>query len=136
MENCELNINLPALTKLPFTPPYSAIALHRVETIYELDTSTLSYATRPPRLPKIADIPFDDTEDIHWHRTFACPSESVLTFELTCSTSTGHSCNVEWWQDKVPEITNGDGGEYWCSTVSYETQVHTAAIYVTQHATV
>ena len=116
MESCELNIYLPALSKLPDTPASSAIALHRINTTYAFDTSSLSYATRPPLLQKLADIPFHATEDIHWHRKFACPTESLLTFELTCSTSTGHSCNVEWWQDKVPELTEADAGTFDSST--------------------
>ena len=110
MEECELNIHLPAASKVPSMDPLGTVAVHRMNTTYALDTSTLSYMTRPPRLPKLADIPFHPTEDIHWHRKFACRTESVLTFELACSTSTEHRCNIEWWQDKAPEIVDADAG--------------------------
>ena len=137
METCELNIHLPALSNSPDTPPKSAIEVHRINTTYVFDTSKLSYATVPQRLPKLAEIPFHPTEDIRWHRKFVCPSESVLTFELACSTSTGHPCNVEWWQDKAPKITQADacesylphGMRSWCLPLL-------AAIFITQHSTV
>ena len=110
MESCELNIHLPPLTDLQNTSPGSAIAVHRLNATFMLDPTTLSYATRPPRLPKLVDIPLHPTEEVHWRRRFVCPTESVLTFELTCSTSTEHSCNVEWWQDTEPSITDARAG--------------------------
>ncbi|KAJ3552794.1 hypothetical protein NM688_g3967 [Phlebia brevispora] len=97
MENCELNVLFPAVGA--GEESQSAISVYRLNTSYALDSSTLSYATRPPRLPKLADIPLNALDNIHWHRTFVCPTESVLTFEFACSTSIGHSCNLEWWQN-------------------------------------
>ncbi|KAF7799948.1 hypothetical protein EIP86_011191 [Pleurotus ostreatoroseus] len=113
MEKCEINIRLPALSKLPFTPPSSVLSVYKLDTKYALDTSLLSYAKRPRRLAKLADIGFHDMNDVRWNTMLACPSESVLTVELACSTATGSSCNFEFWQDKVPEITSADAGKHW-----------------------
>lgn len=109
MEKCEINLHLPALSKLPFTPPSSMVQLYRLEAKYALDTSSLSYEKRPRRVSKLADIGLHDTDNVHWRSgMLGCPSESVLTFELACSTSTGSGCSLEWWQDKIPEITSAD----------------------------
>ncbi len=112
MEKCEVNIHLPALSKLPFTPPSSTVSLYRLESKYVLDTSSLSYAKRPRRVSKLAEIGLHEADNVQWHSgMLECPSESVLTFELACSTSTGSSCNLEWWQDRIPEITSTDAGK-------------------------
>lgn len=108
METCELNVLLPPLGLSEAS--LSALALYRLNASYAIDTATLTYLTRPPRMQKLADIPFDANENIHWHRKFACPTESLLTFELACSASMGHSCNIEWWQDNRAALP-GNAGE-------------------------
>ncbi|PSR83172.1 hypothetical protein PHLCEN_2v377 [Hermanssonia centrifuga] len=114
MESCELNILIPAVS----SADGAAISVYRVNETYALDTRTLSYGTRPQRLQKLSDIPINPDDNVHWHRKFACPSESVLSFELACSTATGHSCNLEWWQDKTQSSMDNSG------------------IYIVQHATI
>ncbi|KAJ7858358.1 hypothetical protein B0H14DRAFT_2351693, partial [Mycena olivaceomarginata] len=50
-------------------------------------------------------------------RRFACKSDDILSFELTCSGIPGEGeCSVEWWQKQGSN--------------------HDVAVYLTQHATV
>ena len=66
-----------------------------------LDTTALTYEVRPPRVSKVAAIEVNDALDTHWHRSFACPSDEVLTFELACQPALDDGeCRVEWWQNK------------------------------------
>lgn len=103
MELCEVRLSLPASnrTSLLEDSPHFPLSFYRLNSSAELDPTTLSFATRPPRLPKIADIPFEYGGNSSWSRVFGCKMEEVLTFELACSAESTHgNCDLEWWQDK------------------------------------
>ena len=102
MEKCELRLSLPALASDAFVSPGHVVTLsiYRLDATQQLDASKLSYATRPNRVTKVADIDLRHGEEVVWHRNFACSMEQLLTFEVACSVNEddGSGCSVEWWQ--------------------------------------
>lgn len=137
MESCEIRLSLPASnrTSLIGASPHLPLSFYRLNSSVELDLTSLSFATRPSRLPKIADISLEYGENSTWSRVFGCKMEEVLTFELACSAESAHGdCSLEWWQDKEG---NSDPG-----LSSRLTSFHALmdflvlVIFMTQHATV
>ncbi|KZT01771.1 uncharacterized protein LAESUDRAFT_629066, partial [Laetiporus sulphureus 93-53] len=101
MELCELKLNVsPAsvtmISELPFT-----LELYRLRQSTPLDSTSLNYRNKPPRVSKIASVQIDSTSGGSWHRTFACKMDEVLSFEIACQPPVDkESCRVEWWQNK------------------------------------
>ena len=131
MEICELHVDLPE--SFGQEGHSGSLALYRVNSTIPLDTSALSYDTRPPRIAKLGNIALGNG-DVTWHRKFSCAMDEVLSFELSClplEESGGDSnCLVEWVQikDKVP-------GERQCELL-VSVLIGSAAIYVVQHSTI
>ncbi|KAJ3557198.1 hypothetical protein NM688_g1600 [Phlebia brevispora] len=128
MEKCELNVLFPAAGS--GEKSLGAISVYRLNTSYALDTSTLSYVMRPPRLPKLTDIPLSAFNNTHWRRTFVCPTESVLTFEFACSTTTGHSCDLEWWQDAKENMFGDSVSDEELNVLSRYSVLHQSSIHL------
>ena len=101
MEICELHVDLPE------SFGHGLLALYRVNSTIPLDTSSLSYNTRPPRIAKLGNIPLGN-DIVTWHRKFSCAMDEVLSFELSClplMESGGDSdCFLDWVQikDAIP----------------------------------
>lgn len=92
MENCELHVTLPPVDR-PTT-----LALYRLNTTVPIDTSTLSFNVRPPRVAKIDNI-VPRKDGLDWHRKLSCAMDDVLVFELGCSEDEPSGrCDMEWWQ--------------------------------------
>ncbi|KZV71942.1 hypothetical protein PENSPDRAFT_629405 [Peniophora sp. CONT] len=102
MEKCEVRLSLPALTSDALVRPGHVVtlSLYRLNITQQLDASTLTYATRPQRVTKVAEIDLKHGEEVIWHRNFACSMDQLLTFEVACSVNEddGSGCSVEWWQ--------------------------------------
>ncbi|VDB83317.1 unnamed protein product [Peniophora sp. CBMAI 1063] len=102
MEKCELRLSLPAVASDALVDPghVATLSLYRLNTTQQLDPSVLTYATRPQRVSKVANIDLRHGEEVVWHRNFACSMEQLLTFEVACSINEddGSGCSVEWWQ--------------------------------------
>ncbi|KAF8553511.1 hypothetical protein OG21DRAFT_1373625, partial [Imleria badia] len=101
MEICELHVDL--LESFGQEGHSGSLALYRVNSTITLDTSSLSYDTRPPRVAKVGNIALGNG-NVTWHRKFSCAMDEVLSFELGClplEESGGDSdCLVEWVQIK------------------------------------
>ncbi|KAI9461087.1 hypothetical protein HD554DRAFT_2028382 [Boletus coccyginus] len=103
MEICELHVDLPE--SFGQEGHSGSLALYRIDSTIPLDTSSLSYNTRPRRIAKLGNIPFGN---VTWHRKFNCATDEVLSFELSClplvESGGDSNCFVEWVQikDAVP----------------------------------
>lgn len=74
----------------------SNLEVWSLDTHEWLDTSKLSYASRPKRLNRLGSLRVRAGQEISTHR-FPCPSDSIQTFELFC---TSPNCNIDVWQDR------------------------------------
>ena len=101
MEICELHIDLPE--SYGQEGHSGSLAVYRINSTIPLDSSTLSYNIRPPRVAKLGNIPVGN-DTLTWHRKFHCVTDEVLSFELGClplDESGGEAgCSVEWVQIK------------------------------------
>ncbi|KAF8433676.1 hypothetical protein L210DRAFT_3649499 [Boletus edulis BED1] len=107
MEICELHIHLPE--SYGQEGHSGSLGVYRINSTIPLDSSSLSYNTRPPRVVRQGVIPLGNGV-VTWHRKFSCATEEVLSFELSClpSEESGGDpgCFVEWVQikDALPAI--------------------------------
>jgi hypothetical protein len=67
-----------------------------------LNPAKLSYNTRPKRMSKLTGANVGLYGEYEWTRKFACVTDEVLTFEVSCSSDQDieGACRYEWWQDK------------------------------------
>jgi len=107
METCELHLDFPE--SFGQEGHSGSLALYRVNSTIPLDTSSLSYNTRPPRITKLGNIALGNGI-VTWHRKFNCAMDEVLSFELSClplvESGGDSNCFVEWVQikDVIPAI--------------------------------
>lgn len=100
MERCDLQLMIQPQALARSSKPFT-LEIFRLNATLPLDTQTLTYNTRPPRMSKVAAVELSDAADTHWSRSFACASDEILTFEVAClPTLDDGQCRVEWWQTK------------------------------------
>jgi len=109
MEDCELHLSLPS------GDASSTVVLYQLNQTHTTDLATLSYETRPPRQAELGTFQ-PSVEGTAWQHRFACPTDTILTFELACSSTSESKCMLEWWQTR-------------------DTKEPEPIIYLTQHAT-
>ncbi|KAJ6464363.1 hypothetical protein C8R45DRAFT_1023819 [Mycena sanguinolenta] len=113
MEDCRLHLSVPRLSG--DAQRNISLALYRLNQTYPIDTTELSFHSRPPRFARLEEIEITNVGDTDWSRSVACRSDDVLSFEFECSGIPEEGgCFLEWWQKKGSET----------------------AVYLTQHATV
>lgn len=95
MEQCEISFNIPPEWGGLKDSSTSVVSVYRLNATLPIQPSKLNYINRPPRLSKLDDIVIGDTSK--WRRNVTCYSDSVLSFELACSSSDS-DCNLSWWQ--------------------------------------
>jgi hypothetical protein len=122
MEHCKLEFSLPKeYERMPgtgmedaYNHPTSApktrswtlsgdtkdLEIWTLDTMEWLNTSKLSYSTRPKRLARIGSMAARPGETMFSH-SFTCPSDSIQSFEVFCVSP---GCRVEVWQDTVKPI--------------------------------
>ncbi|KAH9834556.1 uncharacterized protein C8Q71DRAFT_711052 [Rhodofomes roseus] len=135
MERCELQLTTKPQTSASISSKPFTLEIFRLNSTIPLDARALTYKTRPPHVSKVAAVQMNGAVDTHWHRSFGCASDEVLTFELACQpTLDDGECRVEWWQNKSdPPTGKGSLNERWDGEL---TPFRLAAIFVRQHATV
>jgi len=121
MENCELRLDLPALSEdvliSGYTITLDVFRLNASDSI-PLNENSLTYANRPARMSKLAEIDVSSKEGVHWRRHLSCTSESLLAFELACNSREElKDCSGEWWQNgknnvMVPNDDHNSQGFY------------------------
>jgi len=130
MEICELHIDFPE--SLGQEGHSGELALYRIDSTIPLDTSSLSYNTRPRRIAKLGNVPIGN---VTWHRRLNCAMDEVLSFELGClplAESGGDSnCFAEWVQ-----IKNALPGEPPDQGQHNLVLMGVAAIHMIQHSTI
>ncbi|KDR69673.1 hypothetical protein GALMADRAFT_27554, partial [Galerina marginata CBS 339.88] len=107
MGSCELRVKVPPnehhdSSVLEFSSHFNLFIL---QTDKRIVPEKLSYATRPPRIRKIADIQFSSELDRAFTYRFPCASDELITFEIACpeeNLEKGKKCRLEWTQDKEP----------------------------------
>ncbi|THV07093.1 hypothetical protein K435DRAFT_788864 [Dendrothele bispora CBS 962.96] len=102
MEICELQIRIPAnqsTDEESFEIASQGLVIYRLDQATSLYADTLSYASRPSRLEKFADVRLD--YGMEWTHRFACTMDEILTFEVACPISAKPGeCEVNWWQNR------------------------------------
>ncbi|KAJ6490182.1 hypothetical protein DFH09DRAFT_865623, partial [Mycena vulgaris] len=104
MEACELRIEIPTNASMvsanrTLTLSSSSLEIFAVDYNKRLHADTLSYASRPTRGNKIADVVLG--YGAQWTHHFSCRMDDMFAFELTCPLlDDGTICGVRWEQDK------------------------------------
>ena len=106
METCELKMRFSVEhASTPF-----GISVHNLSTTQYLDTKSISYRTRPPRMATLGSIAIEKPLNIDWSRNFTCHWDELMTFEVSCAEGnaslnpdTTQGCSLSWWQDEVDD---------------------------------
>ncbi|KAG7098815.1 hypothetical protein E1B28_000720 [Marasmius oreades] len=91
LEKCTLHLNLP-------NEDWGSIDIFRLGADTVLDSSRLSYATRPSVNEKLGNVDISITAN--WSQPFHCLTDSIHTFLLVAAQP---DTRVSWWQDKTIE---------------------------------
>ena len=98
MEDCELHLEIDPDPIADVLSTSFTLEVFRLNTTIPVGVGTISYATRPPRLSKVAVIEVSGAA-VQWHRRFHCSMNEVLSFEFACRPAVdGEECRVQWWQ--------------------------------------